>query len=302
MSDSKPNDIGPGRHPPESGGRAAPPAADPAIDRLAKARAQYALEWGSGNAQQFATRGHYDWMAGFLDGHRRVLEIGTGSGSGTLALLATGHAVVSIDENPECLKLARQKLIAAGHAAVHESRELVEADRRGYRIRYRQPASAFPASGALLLEGDLLNDPALIEWIGAHAPIDAIACWLIGTYFERSQNTAIVGLAIANPSDYRVRVHRALAELADRILPRGGVLHLVDRGAPPDSELAMQQHRNYQAYLTAGTALKVQSMRHIRYEEPRADAGPAIQLIPSRPGQDDVLTDMTFISVLFQKT
>lgn len=302
MNDSKPHNIGPGRVPPESDERAASSPVDPMVDRLTKARAQYAREWGGGNAQQFATQGHYHWMAGFLNGHRRVLEIGTGSGSGTLALLAAGHTVVSIDENPECLKLARQKLEAAGHAVACENREIIEADQRGYRVRYRKPASSFPAGGALLLEGDLLNDPALLEWIGAHSQFDAIACWLIGTYYERTYNAAISGLAIANPGDYRIRVHRALSEIADRILPHGGVFQIVDRGAPPTSEIAIQQHRNYHAYLSAGTSLTVISMDYIRYDEPHHDAGPSIKLTPSSPGQDIQPTETTFISVLFRKT
>ncbi|MCR4297359.1 MAG: hypothetical protein NUV75_01210, partial [Gallionella sp.] len=70
-------------------------------DRLAKARVQYALEWGEGNAGHFTAAGYYDWMAAFLPKRRNVLEIGTGSGNGTLSLLSTGHTVVSVDENPE---------------------------------------------------------------------------------------------------------------------------------------------------------------------------------------------------------
>ncbi len=299
MNDSKREAVEPGHATSESG---EPATSGALVDRLTQARAQYAREWGTGNAQQFGTQGHYDWMAGFLRGRNNVLEIGTGSGSGTLALLAAGHTVVSIDENPECLKLARQKLNTAGHAATYESREIIEPDQGTYRVRYRKSASAFPAAGALLLEGDVLNDPALIEWIDAHRQFDAIACWLMGTYFERTRNTAIAELAIANPGDYRLRVHRALSEMASRILPRGGVLHLVDRGAPPDSELAIQQHRNYQAFLTAGTTFTVVSMDYVRYDEPRADAGPAIKLTPSSPGQNAEPADTTFISVLFQKT
>lgn len=292
----------PGRPSLENSGTPPSSTSGPLLDRLTQARVQYAREWGWGNAQQFSSQGHYDWMAGFLRGHRCVIEIGTGSGSGTLALLSAGHTVVSIDENPECLKLAQQKLSSSGHAAVYESREIIELDQRGYRVRYRKPASAFPASGALLLEGDMLNDPTLIEWIGARRRFDVIVCWLMGTYYERTQNTMISELAIASPSDYRLRVQRALSEMADRILPHGGLLHFVDRGAPPDSEIAIQQHYNYQAFLTAGTALKMLSLDYIRYDEPRADAGPAIQLTASSPGEIGVPADTTFISVVFQKT
>lgn len=275
---------------------------DPLLERLTQARAQYAREWGAGNERHFASGGHYDWMAGFLHGRHCVLEIGTGSGSGTLALVAAGYTVVSIDENPECLKLARQKLVSAGYSASHERREIIEAKQGGYRIEYRKPQSAFPAGGALLMEGDVLNDPTLREWIDGYRQFDAIVCWLIGTYYERTFNTTISNLAIANPGDYRVRVHRALSEMADKILPREGVLQLVDRGEAPDTDLSNQQHRNYQAYLTAGTSLKTSTMDFIRYAEPDAHAGQAIQLTPSVSRQDIAPTDTAFISVVLQKT
>lgn len=302
VNNDKRNNPESNRLSPESGNPAPASTTEELTNSLTKARVKYAVEWGSGNAQKFGAQGHYEWMARFLRGHRHVLEIGTGNGSGTLALLSAGHTIVSIDENPECLKLAQERLVKSGRIIRHENREIVESDQQGYQIKYRKPISAFPTSGALLLEGDMLNDPMLLEWLSAFRQFDAIACWLIGTYYERTFNTAISGLAIANPGDYRLRVHRALAELADRILPRGGVLHLVDRGAPPDSEIAMQQHRNYQTYLSAGTSLALSAMDYVRYNEPHADAGPAIKLTSSAPEQDTEPTETAFISILFHKT
>ena len=59
-------------------------------------RDTYARNWDRGNAAKFEEDGHYEWMASFVDGYETVLEIGTGTGQGTRALLEEGHTVISI--------------------------------------------------------------------------------------------------------------------------------------------------------------------------------------------------------------
>ena len=94
------------------------------IDRQA-----YAQQWSTGNAAQLEHGGHYAWMAGFLDDYHKVLEIGTGDGRGTLALLKQGHIVVGVDENPRCLKLAADRLKEGGYSVAYEARERRERPR-----------------------------------------------------------------------------------------------------------------------------------------------------------------------------
>lgn len=271
------------------------------IEKLGQVRAQYAREWGGGNATHFQAHGHYAWMAGFLAGHPNVLEIGTGNGNGTRALLAAGHAVVGIDENPECLKLTEANISEAGFPVTREKREQIHPAGHGYAIQYRAPQSSPPAHGALLLEGDILNDPALFDWVEKNGNISAVACWLIGTYYERSYNSAVTQLAITNPESYRMTVHKTLCNMAARLLPFGGILHFVDRGDLPQTEDARQRLLSYYTAQGNGTPLLLTSLSCIPYQEPSPDAGPAIQMIVPAAGKEPASAGAAFISAVFQK-
>lgn len=44
------------------------------------------------------------------DGHRRILEIGCGTGRVLAALLGAGHDIVGVDISPDMLSVAEQKL------------------------------------------------------------------------------------------------------------------------------------------------------------------------------------------------
>jgi hypothetical protein len=230
-----------------------------------------------------------------------VIEIGTGNGSGTQALLSAGHVVVSIDENPECLKLAEANLLEAGFQVAYEKRELIHPAQRGYTIQYQVPQSSLPASGALLLEGDILNDPALLDWIGRNKGISAIACWLIGTYYERTYNSAVTELAITNPESYRMTVHKTLCNLAERLLPPGGILHFVDRGDLPHSDIARQRLLSYYTAQGNGTTLSLISLSYVPYQEPKPDAGPAIQMVTPTSDKEPEPAGTAFISAVFRK-
>lgn len=268
------------------------------VEILGSARSRYAQEWGRGNARHFHAHGYYAWMAGFLDGYSPILEIGTGNGNGTQALLAAGHVVVGIDENPECLKLAQANLAASGFPVTYEKREQIQPADQGYVIHYRAPQSPFPDKGALLLEGDILNDPALFDWVEKNKSLNAVACWLIGTYYERTYNTAVTGLAITNPETYRMTLHKTLCLRAERLLPAGGILHFVDRGDMPLSEAAQQHLHSYYVSQGSGTSLSLISLSCIPYREPAA--GPAIQMIVPTAGSEPQQTT-AFISAVFRK-
>lgn len=277
------------------------------INKLQRARSRYAEEWSAGNARTFSHTGHYAWMANFLAGFPRVLEVGIGDGRSTQALLNAGHLVIGVDENPACLELARKQLKSKSHKVVHEKRERIEMTGGRYKIRYAPPKSTLPANGALLLESDILDDPALLDWLKDSGRPDAIVCWLMGTYFERALNQSVADLAITDPAIYRCKVHEQIYRYADALLAEGGMVHIVDRsllvasenGDLPGSEPWLDTCRAFYASQVKDISLSLASLDYIAYKEP--ESGPAIGLTRSIGGDNPDLADKAFISVVFLK-
>ncbi len=277
--------------------------------KLSRARSRYAKEWGGGNATKFSVEGYYAWMAGFLEGHNTVLEVGVGNGSSTLALLSAGHTVIGVDENPACLRAAGETLAASGGSVTSEFRGDLSAAASGYSVSYSSPQSLFPESGCLLLEGDIMDDHSLLEWIQDGKSVDAIVCWLMGTYQERTLNSSVAGAGIKNPAGYRATVQQQVCRIADRLLPEQGVVHIVDRclmtpdefGDVPGSGAWLE--RCGQAYRSRaeGTSLDVATVNFLDYFEPESDAGPSVKLTRSLSGHNPDASDKAFVSIVLKR-
>src|SRR3954465_16070089 len=149
------------------------------IEGMSAERETYANAWPKHDAAKFAGDGHYKWMASQIGGFNQGLEIGKGDGSGTIELLRNGHAIVSIDENPACLRIADEQLNKAGFAVTTTLRGTVHQGADGYTVTYGSLTLSRPTTGALLVEGDTLNDPQLQAWLRSLGPFDAVTCWLM---------------------------------------------------------------------------------------------------------------------------
>lgn len=194
---------------------------------LATKRETYARNWSEKDAAAFARDGHYAWMASHVGGKHRVLEIGTGDGSGTIELLRAGHVVVSVDENPSCLGRAGVNISSAGFPVVTELRGTAHQGEDGYEVKYEPITSPEATTGALLIEGDTLNDPSLLSWLRSMPPFDAVVCWLMGSHRARQLNLALPRVSAGL---YRLHVQNKLYEFADTVLQSDGILNIVDRG------------------------------------------------------------------------
>jgi len=280
-------------------------ADDVMVSTLEQARARYVMEWGSGNAARFLEDGGYAWMAGFLDGCATVLEVGVGNGSSTLALLEAGLTVVGVDENPACLEAAGQLLAANGISVSTELRGCVDSGANQYSINYRVPASPFPDHGCLLLEGDIMEDGSLLDWVESSGRVDALVCWLMGTYQERALNSAVAAKGIRNPASYRSTVQEKICSVAAQLLPDGGIVHIVDRclltpgdlGTIPGSQAWLAQCEQAYSERAEGTGLRVESVDFRAYREPEHDNGPSIKLTRSLAGEDPDAFDKAFVSI-----
>lgn len=278
------------------------------LNDLDSQRAVYAENWSKSDAAHCEASGYYRWMAKFVEGYPLVLEIGTGDGRGTLELARMGHTVVSIDENPLCLKMAFDRLKAAKINVELEDREAVQTLEQPelYQIEYAPPCHPRPLDGVLLLTGDVMADPALLGWLLEIGPFDAIVCWLIGTHNARSDNIAVAQRHIRSSGEYRLRVQNKTYDLAHQLLRSGGVLHIVDRGEAPteenEAELTLDTvnaHRDQ----ASTTCLQVDShsVACIPFEKSSDDQGVRLEKTLGLSGRDPGTVPLALCSIIARK-
>lgn len=234
-------------------------------------RAEYLDDWGNGNASKFEADEHYKWMADFLNGFERILEIGTGDGRATLELVKRGHKVISLDENSICLDAAQQRLELNGFSVCRLQRETIElAHQQKYSIRYSKINQCLLSQiDVYLIESDVLNDPEVVNWLQRITKFDAVICWLMGTHAARVYNEAINTSQMRTPFHYRVFVQNEVYEIADKILRSNGVLHIVDRGQELTGENEKDELVGSHRDQASVTNLVVQSTVESReYEDP----------------------------------
>ncbi|WP_298869258.1 hypothetical protein [uncultured Gimesia sp.] len=166
-------------------------------------------------------------MSEFLKDYHRIVEVGTGDASGTMALFKNGSVIVSIEENPYCFELAQKNLENAGipFTAVPLS-EIPPQHSGKNEIRHENILAEMPVEGVLLLEGNVLKDQRLEVWLREHAPFDGIACWNIGT-------SPLNWIVDSNASEYRLKVQNIVYQMGHFILRPDGILHIIDRGHAP---------------------------------------------------------------------
>jgi len=207
---------------------------EPALQSLESSRQEYVQSWAV-NAQNHASQDHYSWMAERVTGHRRTLEIGCGTGQSTLALLASGHKVICVEENPCCIRSTSEALEIQGYKVKVLFRATALAVTAiAYRLQYREISDAQEAD-CLIIEGDALYDPGLMKWLMAQPKFDSVVCWLLGTHNARGGNVSIDKSLVKTPKDHRLLVQNLVYELADDVLRPGGILNVIDRGAVPGS-------------------------------------------------------------------
>ncbi len=169
---------------------------------------QYAEQWNT-SAQFFYDKKYYQWMCEKLIGFKTVMEIGCGAGHSTLALVNSGHKVVAIDKNHECI-MAAKKLIAD---------------------------NGYTKDDVIFLEGDVADAQFREQVLSKHA-CDIVICWNIGSYWNKQMIQFYVpymleyGLNISqileNPeSSYSELIIWDACRIANS---KGAPIHIIDRG------------------------------------------------------------------------
>jgi hypothetical protein len=240
------------------------------LQLLSDKRREYAESWAKTAAHGDAN-GSYEWMASFLDGYRKVLEIGVGDGVSTLRLLEKGHSVVGIDSNIQCLERAQNRLGQPENARLIR-RERWDTSESGLVVRYSSIAESLDGDNVIFVEGDIVNDPELERWLASLAPFDAVACWLIGT------NAVDLVRHGGQANVYRCKVQNRVYELAESLLRSQGIVHIVDRAELPTEETqdriistTLEAHRD-QASVTS-LVVDSSAVAHRPWDDPEDGIG-----------------------------
>lgn len=208
----------------------------PTDQRLFGARQLYAGKWRE-SAANLEDQGAYDWMAGLLDqfAPRNIFDIGCGTGNGIVALLKRfpKTRIVSVDENTEVIKIAKERIESFGARVnvVRRLRDKATGERSHALSVERGKLRITP--GVNLIECDILEDPEIDAFLKSQRKFDAITVWLIGSHLLRYHEGDSLRDTISSPNDYRLHVQAVAFGLATFLLRRGGVLHIVDRGPTP---------------------------------------------------------------------
>jgi tRNA G46 methylase TrmB len=236
-----------------------------------KAALQMYLEGWKTNAEHFQNQNCYDWMASQLRPFqpKQILDIGCGDGAGIIALATVleGSRILSLDDNSSCLNLAKERCESIGLNPDLINRFSVSTNGQKHQIATIQNRLRFE-SRITLIEGDILWDDELLNFMQALPKFDAITVWLMGTYAIKIDCANIARLrAFSEVGKYRRIVNQRAYQLGDKILKPGGLIHIVNRGIATDrinfKELTINEHSE----LSAGTTLKMLHFEMRDYKE-----------------------------------
>jgi len=240
--------------------------------RLTAARSVYNENWKA-NADNFKSQGCYDWMASLLKPYnpKRVFDVGCGEGSGLLSLLKLhGEPVtdlISIDENPECIRSAALNLAAHGYSPGLIYRYHVEVTSPHSHRLHIYPDRIKHTTGVMLIESDIQADREIFSFLSAEPKFDAVTVWLIGSHQLRQECDNLAPSNIKSSGEYRLRVQNEAYRLADSILRVGGVLQVVDRGERHTTGELRQDALNAHHEQASNTTLEVTQIESMEYIE-----------------------------------
>ena len=277
----------------------------PSNERYVASQGVYAASWKETARLQYE-RGDYAWMADQLKPHgaTRLLDIGTGSGHGLVALGETFGSdlrIVGVDENLACLKVAHQTLQAAGRTAEVIARLSTRDTPNGF-VQQGAPIAVPLPEPIALIEADPLTDPHLEAALVDGGLFDAVTIWLTGAHFWRRHNAYSVDRGARNEHDLRIILQNEVYELADRVLRPGGVLQVVDRAEAPTSEALRQEYFKAHGEQAEPTTLKVREVTYRLWESPK---GAPTMLVHTEPeDRPDTLPEaqLGLVSILSEKT
>jgi SAM-dependent methyltransferase len=228
---------------------------------------------------------------------KRILDIGSGDGKGVAALwnLFRCELLISLDENPECLEIAKRRLENLG-ASPNVIRRMDVEMKSEKKYLLKVSTGKLPKSnGTYFIESDVLADPELEEFLERIPLFDAITIWLMGTHLMRQNCLNLAQLQMTSNGEYRLRVQNKIYEMADKILRPGGVLQVVDRGEEPNTEYLRTETIAGHKDQASVTSLEVQDMEYMPYTE--LESGNHVSMVKTI-GKDGPVRDIQRFAVI----
>ena len=270
------------------------------------AQSVYARSWNV-TSEEHLRNGDYDWLAEELVQFRPelVLDIGCGTGQASLALMsALGSELkfVGLDENRNCLQEAKERLWKELKIETQLiARVSISYSGNSY-VFDAEPLSLDSTGPSLLVESDICNDPHLLPALKQFGLFDAVTVWLTGTHMMRQKNAIVRSKGITNDGEHRLFVQNTAYELADKVLKRGGVLQVADRGEMPDDdegrEDLLQAHRDQAS--TTTLKVKPENLTFRPYALPSSGAT-AMRVTPGMSGRLPKNPRLAIVSVISVK-
>lgn len=277
----------------------------PSHQKYGAAQHVYAASWKETAGLQYA-RGDYRWMADQLqlEGAHRLLDIGTGSGQGLLALrerFGPALRMIGVDENLACLRFASDALAAANVASTTIARLETRETGSGF-IQQGGPITLPLPEPVALIEADPLTDPHLEPALIDGGPFDVVTIWLTGAHMWRRNNAYSVQRGAQDEHDLRIILQNAVYELADRVLRPGGVLHVVDRAEAPTTDRLRKEYVKAHGEQAEPTTLKVRDVTYRLWTSPTGAPTQLVNSIPEGRPDDFPEAKLALVSIISEKT
>ena len=167
----------------------------------------YANEWET-QSQYFHTKSYYSWMASLLEQNSNIVEIGSGCGLGTLALINAGHKVICVESNLDCVN-ATIKTLTSNSIKTKLVSSIKDA------VNFFRPI--------IMIDVLKLKDS---EWqiLVGQAKLNTIVCWLFGTYPDDWVNHGF-----NEPDKLREKIESTLSNILIKVFPPKSTLNIVIR-------------------------------------------------------------------------
>jgi hypothetical protein len=193
--------------------------------------AYYSRTWEAASLA-YEERGFYKWCISQIPKGKHILEIGTGIGIVTLALMEAGVTVSSLEENLLNFEKARHRL-GTSRGDVNFINGIKDA---------RQ----------FFGENNLIKSNFITDWSQVVNVIkyDTVICWFVGVHPMAHTNAELVKLGYTgkNFANYRDLIYNRIFQVISLRLEVGGVISLIERTSPFAEEVIEHERKDFEEF------------------------------------------------------